>query len=363
MTYVFGLLFLTRRLHAALLAMWLLEATAFGQQAPQFGKVTGTVRDARGQVLAGVVITLAGPERNNLVTVSTSLDGTYLLSSVRYGQYTLTAKLRGFQPSNGQTLTFASQAAIIDFSLTPLSEVRAVSRPTGGDGANTTKTAPSFRSAGMQGDAAPTGYASGVSAEETSQVMDRMVGLSQTTFSIFASNDSILGCDRKDDLVQAARADPTDFEANHTLGAFYLQHGDPAKSIPYLDLAAKLDPANLDNSRHLALAYLTTAQYSDAIRLLEHAIEQDDRNPASYELLAASFAAVGKSQEAITEYKLACKLDSREENLFSSGIALIRLGAPDEASKILDAGIGVHPRFGETLAGERNHPGSPTPGQ
>jgi predicted Zn-dependent protease len=59
-------------------------------------------------------------------------------------------------------------------------------------------------------------------------------------------------------LRQAVQANPQSFEANHTLGEFYVNAGKLAEGIPYLEVAQRLDPTHYVNGYDLALAYLET---------------------------------------------------------------------------------------------------------
>ena len=66
---------------------------------PETGVLTGTVTDASGQALPGVMVTLTG-DRGTTEQV-TDENGAYRFALVPPGNYTVTASLEGFRPSEG----------------------------------------------------------------------------------------------------------------------------------------------------------------------------------------------------------------------------------------------------------------------
>jgi hypothetical protein len=87
---------LTRHLWLWLIVTCLaLPASLSGQKAT--AELVGTVRDPTGAVLVGTVVKLIEIDTGLTRSVSTNNDGTYVLSGVPAGRYTLEAQLAGFK--------------------------------------------------------------------------------------------------------------------------------------------------------------------------------------------------------------------------------------------------------------------------
>ena len=98
------------RTWAALTLLVLLPATAFAQ-----ASITGVVRDTSGAVLPGVTVEAASPEIIEKVrTATTDGSGTYRITELRPGAYTVTFKLPGFNTvkREGIKLTGAFTASV-----------------------------------------------------------------------------------------------------------------------------------------------------------------------------------------------------------------------------------------------------------
>ena len=89
-----------RRLRRALLTSVLcLIAFAANPLSAQIdtGGVTGTVTDPSGAIVPNVTITLTNDETGVVLSTKSTSTGTYSLSAIRPGSYTLRAELAGFQ--------------------------------------------------------------------------------------------------------------------------------------------------------------------------------------------------------------------------------------------------------------------------
>lgn len=80
---------------AVLVALALSAATAFAQDLT--GVIRGTVRDEQRAVVPGATVSAIHTATNTQYTTTTSDTGTFVLSSVRLGTYTVTVTLPGFQ--------------------------------------------------------------------------------------------------------------------------------------------------------------------------------------------------------------------------------------------------------------------------
>ena len=81
--------------------------------------VSGTVSDATGGVLPGVVLTAVHVDSGNSFVAVTESTGQYRFGSIRPGIYNITAELAGFATTTQEQLELlVGQRAVLDFSLT-----------------------------------------------------------------------------------------------------------------------------------------------------------------------------------------------------------------------------------------------------
>src|ERR1017187_1269943 len=82
------------------------------------GTILGTVKDPAGQVVAGANLTAHNLETGQTRTVTTGDDGSYRLSALPIGGYTIQAQHEGFsiEVRSGLTLT-VGQEAVVNFTL------------------------------------------------------------------------------------------------------------------------------------------------------------------------------------------------------------------------------------------------------
>src|SRR5262245_54263343 len=83
-----------RRIHFIVLLSILLAADAFGQQA---GQITGSVRDAKSEAVAGATVKAVEVGTGFSRTVVTDSDGRFVLSALRPTQYEITVEASGFR--------------------------------------------------------------------------------------------------------------------------------------------------------------------------------------------------------------------------------------------------------------------------
>jgi Tfp pilus assembly protein PilF len=206
------------------------------------------------------------------------------------------------------------------------------------------KKPPAFSASGVQGTTAPSGYSTGVSNEEAAAVSKGVDDLNHELLSGFVPDWHVEDCSRESELVKAAKADPKAFEANYALGVFYLQHGDLTRSVEYLESARRVEPANINDSRALALALLGTKRNPEAVNLLEGVTGRARQDPATFRLLALAYQLSGEQQKARETYqRMVAAAPGNVDNVFSSGIGLISVGAPDQAAELFTSATVAHP--------------------
>lgn len=83
------------------------------------GSITGTVTDPTGAVIAGATVTVRQVETNSVRTITTSDSGTYTVTQLQPGHYTVKVEKAGFkaQSQSGITLVI-DQSALINMQLT-----------------------------------------------------------------------------------------------------------------------------------------------------------------------------------------------------------------------------------------------------
>jgi tetratricopeptide (TPR) repeat protein len=329
--------------HLVLLAVWIEGTGSLCQSGQQIASIAGKVRGAQGQALPGATVTLSRAEDGvRLKTASTGADGTYRIIGVGYGRYRLSATMTGYKESASELINLADGTVVADFNLQPV----LLTSPTNGgfmDKNSSLSSPPSFRTAGVEGTTAPSGYSAGASAEDAAVVMAGVSRLEDGGLSLIPPTETIRDCNQESDLLKAAQTHPGSFDSNHELGVFYFDHGDMIRSIQYLNLASGIKPRDANNSRWLSLAYVRTNQFPKAIDLIQSLVKQRPGDPAPILLLARIYDASGDRPKAIAEYVLAASLDAGEGNVFASGIGLVSLGAAEEALHVFSEGNGHNP--------------------
>jgi tetratricopeptide (TPR) repeat protein len=324
--------------------VWIISIVGTAQEGKHFGTINGRVSGIGGHLISGASITLSDYNTGAPIsTVLTASDGTYVISTVKYGIYNLTARYAGYESPKSKVVTVVAATVVVDLQLKQSSEDNTTSGIPRATPMDATTNPPSFAAAGVSGSINGSGYSSAASSEEASRVMDLVVGLNGSHSMTPEAADERAGCNQEQNLYKAVKSNPNSFEANHKLGEFYLQHGDALSSIDYLQTASRILPENIENSRGLAAAYLEAGRYATAIGLLQRLLEKNGTDSDLHLLLAKAYASSNMYSGAINEYKLAAALGIHDQNLFESGIGLIDLGSADEAKKTFASAVVKYP--------------------
>ncbi len=82
------------------------------------GSITGTVSDPSGAVIAGATVTVKQLETNAMKTITTSDAGTYTITQLQPGHYSVTVEKAGFKSNTQSGITLAiDQVAMINSQL------------------------------------------------------------------------------------------------------------------------------------------------------------------------------------------------------------------------------------------------------
>lgn len=99
----------------------LLFAPLLASAQSQFGTITGVVRDQAKNPMVGAIITATKLEDSTTQTTISSIDGSYRISNVPIGMYSVMAEKEGFSQVVVSSLQIASgNAAVADFLLVPV---------------------------------------------------------------------------------------------------------------------------------------------------------------------------------------------------------------------------------------------------
>jgi tetratricopeptide (TPR) repeat protein len=150
-------------------------------------------------------------------------------------------------------------------------------------------------------------------------------------------------------LREAAAHEPGNFQPNHELGKFLVEHGKGRESLPYLERASRLNPGDYENNHQLVLAYLDLGRYEEAdkkiIELLARP-EPDKSKADLHRLLGDIEEKKGHPLEAVRQYQQSVEVDPSEPNIFDWAAELLMHGAPEPAIEVLSEG---HLRFPDSV--------------
>lgn len=143
-------------------------------------------------------------------------------------------------------------------------------------------------------------------------------------------------------LTAAVREQPDSFDAQHALGAFYVQAGQIARAIPFLERARQIDPAHEANGYDLAVAYLETDRIDEARREVVRLLARRETGEL-LNLRGDVEARAGDFIAAAEPYQRAARLQPTEAHLFDWGDNLLNLRAYEPASEVFAASVRRHP--------------------
>jgi tetratricopeptide (TPR) repeat protein len=302
------------------------------------GQILGTVADLNGSPLVGVEVVLqSNSSRAEPRRTATDKTGQYSFAGLSLGAYKLTASASGFRDPETKIVILTSANAVADLTLSPLesggedSKARSASQ----------KSPPTFNPAGVRGTTAPSGYSSGLSAEETANLRSSANALQTTLFNTLTGGAQV-DCSQEPVLLRDVEKAPHDFAPNHALGAFYLSHGDYSKGMQYLGAARSRAPADFANSRDLAVAMMGSGHGSEAAALLEQLLLSHDSDSTLLRLLAFAYRSAGENEKSVAVLHRAAASDAGVENQYDCGLGLIQLGAFRQALDLFTGATKTH---------------------
>jgi tetratricopeptide (TPR) repeat protein len=155
-------------------------------------------------------------------------------------------------------------------------------------------------------------------------------------------------------LLEAAKKNPADFNAQQRLGEFYLQQNRLPEGIQYLEKAQRLNPQDYNSGYDLSLAYLNSAATAKASAQLQRMIAQHETAELD-NLLAEVNERSGDIKGAATEYHRAAEVDPSEENIFDLASFLLQHknyeGFLASAHTFFRYGVEKYPRSAKLMVG------------
>ena len=119
---------LARTMLVVLVGFCMLFATCKGSMAQgTTGTITGTVTDPSGSVIGGATVTITQIENNNVKTMTSSEAGTYKVTQLQPGTYSVKVEKAGFKAyTQNKIVLTINQVALIDAQLTVGSQAESV---------------------------------------------------------------------------------------------------------------------------------------------------------------------------------------------------------------------------------------------
>ncbi len=119
----------------------------------------------------------------------------------------------------------------------------------------------------------------------------------------------------------------------------------PADSAPFLAALQNRHPDSYDIAFDLTLVYMMAKDYSSAIHSATELIKRGHETAELDSLLAESFEANNQTQRAVDSLRRAIELDPQDENNYLDFATLcMNHRAFDDATKVLQVGLRLHPR-------------------
>jgi tetratricopeptide (TPR) repeat protein len=351
------------RLLAAIvfLGSWLLDAqsgTEPRRMAPgpdRTAIVKGYVRDENARSVPFAAISLQDHAGVQVLQGQTAVDGSYKLTAVAGGTYTLGAESGGFRSAKfGPFVIDAGQEETIDLTLSPASG-KTPTEPSQPDQPQYDDE-PKFTVAGVSAAASPGGHGSDAILRTTETLSQQTASLGERTpansFSGNNSNSADTGEESR--LRGAVEQRPEDFIANHRLGTFLAENGKSTQALPYLERASRATPDDFDNAYELARAEANLGENELALTHARACLAQANssaRQAALHHLLGNVEEKLGRPLEAVQDYQRAAELDPSETHLFDWGSELLVHRALEPAAEVFTRGKHLFPHSSRMLIG------------
>lgn len=327
---------------ALLIFFTVLPLSVEGQES---ASLRGTIRDTRGEPVAGATVRLHVKDATLTHTAHTDPQGNYSFAELHGGVYVLQAAMGGYNDAEIPSLFLgANEAKNVDLALLPADTKAPASQLTAR--APEFFDQPQFTVAGVTDTTSLGGHGSDTIVRTRETLAKETVSLGKGS----TGAGTVAASEAEKSLRESAERDPRSFEANHRLGKALAENGKAREAIPYLERAEELKPGDYENAYVLALANAHAGNYERA-RDEAQALLAHSANAELHHLLGDVQEKLGNSLAAVREYQRAAELDPREANLFDWGSELLLHHAPEPALQVFTTGNHLFPRSVRTLIG------------
>lgn len=315
--------------------MLFLCLSAPAQQAPS---IQGTVRDTAGKPIAGASVRLEKPGASATETTSNP-DGSFRFSSLNQGAYTLTAESAGRRSASLTVHAGQPDSQHADLVLGEPGAIAASSPESAMEFADK----PDFTIAAVTDWTAAGGHGSDA-VLRTSEALNREALHLTSAPAAGHLDPSTKEWKQTETALRTALAlAPASFDANHQLGAFYLQSEKYSDALPPLETACKIDPRNSENEFQLALALKGHGDIAPARDHVRQLLARRD-SPDVRRLAGELDEKAGDPLSAVHQFERAVQLDPSEQNYFEWGSELLLHRAVWQAKDVFSTAVQAWPK-------------------
>ena len=322
--------------------------------------VEGRVCNFRGDPIAGASVFLEEKDHSaSVIEAKTSVDGSFVISPLRPGDYMLRAKKDGFgEALKGPLALSKGDRKHFSFALGAIGETPAGSSKSSSPAASAMEFAdkPSFTVAGITDWTAVGGHGADTNLRASETLAKETVALNSdaaTGTSVGAAGfheATTRSGGSAAELKNALVREPRSFEANHGLGEFYLTSRRYSEAVPLLASAYRISPKNYSNRYDLALAYKGSGDLWRSRKEVQAMLTTTDKSEL-HRLLGDLDEELNDPLDAEHEYERAVHLNPEEQNYFRWGTELLLHRAIQPAVEVFENGGRLYPGSARMLAG------------
>jgi tetratricopeptide (TPR) repeat protein len=310
--------------------------------------ITGAVRGVDGRAVSGAAVYLSANPSVAALEANTGDDGQFVFPSIGRGSFRIHAEKAGRLSEAKDVAALPDKCSLqVDLTLQEKGPPPPSAKPSA-SAASAMEFAdqPNFTIAGVTDWTAVGGHGSDSTLRTTETLANETRSLKpQGAVRAMSDDGPRAGAEgtSENELRTAVADAPTSFDANHTLGVFYLHAGRYAEAIPVLESAYRAEPANQENQYDLGRAYEGAGDLAGAHERVQEFIAKQT-NGDLCRLAAELDERLGDPLSAVREYEEAAKLDPSEQNYFEWGSELLLHRAVWQALEVLRKGAEVYPR-------------------
>ena len=320
-------------------------------QEAAYATINGSVEDGSGRPVSAALVTLQARGSTEEST-TTNAQGAFTFQSLRPGRYELSAERSDLRSAAMRVELKAAKPFTVHILLRPVTGNSAGHGSQSGEASLEFSDKPTFSVAGVTDWTAAGGHGSDVTLRTSEDLTRDTVALrahGRGSGELFPE-DRIGVQQEENRLRAAATASPQSYEANRSLGEFYLHEARYRDAIVPLQAASELDGDKAGDEFNLALVYQGLRDYSQARQHAMRALARQDR--ADFHRVAGELdEALDDPLTALREEELATRMAPTEQNYFVWGSELLRHRAISQAAEVFARGAKAHPASARMKSG------------